>query len=106
MYLGQKVNYLDIKEKKQKSHFTGKIIAGKNWRFWTFSAIFSPSIISPVMIKHAIFPSKVDIIKLLLHPVYDVYLTTLFNSYAARYNYNLIIETATVRSSLVSCLIS
>ena len=32
----------------------------KNWRFWTYSTIFSPSIISPVMIKDAIiFPSKV-----------------------------------------------
>ena len=40
-------------------------MTGKNWRFWTNSAIFSPPIISPVMIKHAIiFPSKVDSIVL------------------------------------------
>ena len=29
-------------------------MTGKNWRFWTNFAIFSPPIISPVMIKHAI----------------------------------------------------
>ena len=35
-------------------------MTGKNWRFWTNSAIFSPLIISPVMIKRAIiFLSKV-----------------------------------------------
>ena len=39
-------------------------MTGKIWRFWTNSAIFSPPIISPVMIKHAIiFPSKVVLIE-------------------------------------------
>ena len=34
-------------------------MTGKNWRFSTNSVIFSPPLIFPVMIKHAIiFPSK------------------------------------------------
>ena len=39
-------------------------MTGKNWQFWTNSAIFTPPIIYPAMIKHAIiFPSKVSIVK-------------------------------------------
>ena len=52
MHLGQKET--SIKEKFCEVEVTGKNnknMTGKNWRFWTNSAIFSPSIIPLVMIK-------------------------------------------------------
>ena len=51
---GTKKNYLDILEKFCEAGVTGEIMTGNNWRFGLIPPYFSPSIITPVVIKNAI----------------------------------------------------